>query len=276
MRFDILIAQSMRPRPARLLEAMCAGAVAKGIDAQPMRQYKPRDGANLVTYGLGGRDRLPHAQEHLRKGLQVVAWDAGYWERKTPDRRYRVSIGGFHCPDRIFSGPNPGPSRWNQSGLEITDAHHPGGYIVLVGNGSKSQAIGADGWTAAKSAEIRQKCPGRKVLYRPKRQMLERGVSFDVELSDGPIEKALNKSSLVVCLHSNVAVDACRMGIPVVCEDGAAASIYPSRLEDEANQPSLEKRAEFLHRLAYWQWSSGEIARGEHWGRLLEQLTRQG
>jgi len=75
-----------------------------------------------------------------------------------------------------------------------------------------------------------------------------------------------------VCRHSNVAIDACRLGIPVVCEDGAAASIYPSRLEDEAQQPSEEARRQFLHRVAHWQWSESEIARGAPWPWLVRQL----
>ena len=42
------------------------------------------------------------------------------------------------------------------------------------------------------------------------------------------IDQALTGCSLVVTWHSNVAVDAIRMGIPVVCRDGAAAAVCPS------------------------------------------------
>lgn len=276
MRFDILIAQSMRHRPARLLQAMCDGAAANGVDAVTMRDYAPREGAVFMTYGLGGRDRLPHAQEHMRKGGRVVAWDAGYWERKTQDRRYRVSLDGFHCPQRIMRGPRPSSERWRDSGLSVTNCSHPDGHIVLVGNGPKSRAVGAEGWAAAKSREIRAKFPRRIIIYRPKRGAMEAGVDCDGVDRVSPIEKVLDRASLAVCLHSNVAVDACRMGVPVVCEDGAAAAIYPSRLEDAANQPSIERRAEFLHRLAWFQWSASEIARGRHWEWLLMQLSWQG
>lgn len=273
MIFDVLIPPAMRERPARLLRALCSGAASFGIDAVPMSHYATRAGSVLVTYGLGGRDRLPHAMEHMQRGGRVVAFDAGYWERKTPDRKYRVSIDGFHCPSLIMQGPEPSGDRWRDSGLTITEKCHAAGDVILVGNGPKSNAIGADGWTAAKSREIRKRMPDRRIIYRPKRGKVERDVISDGMNATDPIEKVLDKASLVVCRHSNVAVDACRMGVPVVCEDGAAASIYPSRLQDAANQPSAARRLSFLRRLAWWQWSAGEVGRGDHWPWLLEQLA---
>lgn len=272
MNFDVLIVASMRRRPSKLLESLAASAEARGHDARVMRQYQPRQGSTLVLYGLGGKDRLPHAQQHQANGGNVVSLDAGYWERKTEDRRYRVSINGFHCPQRIMQGANPGPDRWSKSGLSIMSRCNPRGDIVLVGNGPKSGAVGAAGWAAKKSQELRRKCHGRRVVYRPKRGYIEPGVACVGVASQHDIEKVLTNASLVVCRHSNVAVDACRMGIPVVCEDGAASCIYPSRLEDEAKQPSEELRREFLHRLAWWQWSESEIERGEIWPWLVEQL----
>lgn len=273
MRFDVLIARTMRPRPARLLAAMVDGGRDKGIDVSLLRDYVPRAGSVLVTYGLGGRDRMPHAQEHLRHGWNFVAWDAGYWERKTADRRYRVAIDGLHSPQRIMRGPLPAGERLRSSGIGITQRSHPCGDIILVGNGPKSRAIGAEGWAAAKSREIRKKFPKHRIIYRPKRGMIEAGIVNDGAERESPIEKVLDRASLVVCLHSNVAVDACRMGIPVVCEDGAAAAIYPSKLDDAGKQPSLETRIEFLQRLAWWQWSESEIARGYQWPWLMERLS---
>jgi len=271
MHFDILIAPSMKSRPVRLMEAMAESAGRHGIDARTMRTYAPRAGSVLVVYGLGGKDRLPHAETHQRAGGHYVAWDAGYWHRKELDRFYRVSIDGFHCPQRI-GATEPDPARWNASGLSITDRHHPQGDIVLVGNGPKSGAVGATGWAVAKAREIRAKLPGRRIIYRPKRYFVEPGVVADGVAMAIKIEKVLDMASLVVCRHSNVAIDACRLGIPVVCDDGAAAAVYPSRLEDEAQQPSEEARRQFLHRVAWWQWSESEIARGEPWPWLVRQL----
>jgi hypothetical protein len=269
MRFDILISPATKEKPAAMLSRLFEGGVATGVDVQPIRHYEPRLGAVLVLYGLGAPDRMASAKMHRDRGGHVVSLDAGYWERKSEHRKFRVSIDGFHCPQLIMRGSDPGPERLNASGIHMSSMAHPAGDIVLVGNGQKAVSVDADGWTARKSLEIRKAFPRRRIIYRPKRQFVERGVSCDGKASEEKIEKVLAKSSLVVCRHSNVAVDACRMGIPVVCEDGAASAIYPARLEDEARQPSLALRAEFLRRLAWWQWSMPEMEKGLIWPWLL-------
>ncbi len=263
----------MRERSVRFLEALHAGAQARGVDSVIMGRYAPRQRAALVLYGLGGCDRLPHARLHMRHGGRLLAWDAGYWERKAEDRKFRVSFDGFHSPELMIRGENPGSDRWQKSGLNILDKSHPNGHIVLVGNGAKSSAVGAEGWAFAKSREIRALHPRRPIVYRPKRGFMERGIIRDGVAADQPIEAVLSQASLVVCRHSNVAVDACRHGVPVVCDDGAASAIYPARLEDEKKQPSLALRTEFLHRLAWWQWNTAEAERGEPWPWIKEQLA---
>jgi hypothetical protein len=222
-------------------------------------------------YGLGGPDRLPVAHNHLLQGGRYVAFDIGYWHREVERRKFRVSINGFHSPQLVMRTRND-PSRWNQSGLQVTKSGNPDGPILLIGNAPKSNAVGANGWSKAKAREIRAALPGRHVLYRPKpKRPMEAGVDCD-GISDGPIEGALANASLVVCRHSNVAVDACRMGVPVVCEDGAAAAIYPQELKDYERQPPSDVRMEFLHRLAWWQWTAAECQRPLFWEWLEEAL----
>src|SRR5690606_31042250 len=94
--------------------------------------------------------------------------------------------------------------------------------------------------------------PGRKVIFRPKRR-------DDMKLpckTDGetPIAELLRGSSLVVCRHSNVAVDAAIAGVPFECEDGAAAWL-------QARPYTAENRLDFLRRLAHWQYRPDEADR---------------
>lgn len=269
MFFDILSPSTAIAKTRKFSQSLFDGAIKAGLDAKIMPNYRPRPGAILVVYGAGGADRFPHVQAHPGT---VVCWDIGYWERDLPyaERKYRVSIGALH-PKQVMQGPYPGPDRWLSANLRITQARCRGP-IMLVGNGPKSNVIGAANWAAKKAREIRTRLPGQPIAYRPKpRRPHDDGVNFDL-LSSGEIEEALAATSLVVCRHSNVAVDACRMGVPVVCDDGAAAAIYPQRLEDVANQPSAEVRKKFLHRLAWWQWSIAEIESGQAWQWLFERL----
>jgi hypothetical protein len=166
-----------------------------------------------------------------------------------------MAVNGHH-PKDVMAGPDPGSDRFSAAGLPMGSVADPEGPIMLVGIGPKSNAVGADGWTRNKARELTALFPGRKIVYRPKPNK-----PLEVEhypLSTGPIDRALEGISLVVCRHSNVAVDACRMGVPVVCDDGAAAAIYPKRLSDKDKQPSEAVRMEFLRRLAWWQYSQDE------------------
>lgn len=195
------------------------------------------------------------AAKHLESGKSFVAFDLGYWERNAIPRKFRMAINGHH-PKGVMQGPYPGPQRFESANLRTGNVADPSGPIMLVGIGPKSNAVGADGWVRRKAKELAAAFPSRQVIYRPKPNKPIELSNYPI--STGPIDAALEGISLVVCRHSNVAVDACRLGVPVVCDDGAAAEIYPSQLSDKDNQPSEAVRMEFLHRLAWWQYSSDE------------------
>jgi hypothetical protein len=278
---DCLITPGTMWKGRRLIEAVHEGATKAGLDSRIVTSGKPRSDAYVVLYGLGGSDRIQYAGQP-----NVISFDAGYWERKLDleTRKYRVSIGGFHCPDRIFRGPNPGPDRWNESGLTIAEnGGDPNGPILLVGNGPKSNRIGAADWCAEMSRNLREWFPGRTIWYRPKpRRAHDQGVDYDALAEGKDIDKVLSQCSLVICRHSNVAVDCARVGVPCWCEDGAAAAIYSSPSAQVLSgirdgffmYPSGEGREEFLHRLAWWQWSAGEIRGGKFWPWMIEELAR--
>lgn len=269
--FDLLISPATPPNGRDLLHAMRRSAP---VDTRVVSNRADPDSV-LMLYGMGGADRFDLALHHVATGGLLVAWDIGYWDRKGSrvHRKLRVSINGMHPARYVMQGKLPGPERWKASRQIVAPDPDRDGVVVLVGNGPKSNAVGAEGWAAAKSREIREKMPNARILYRPKpRRPFDRGVECDEADAVSAIDGLLRRASLVVCRHSNVAVDACRMGVPVVCDDGAAAAIYPQRIEDRAQQPSQALRREFLQRLAWWQWSTHEAAQGEVWPWLLGVL----
>lgn len=270
MRFDILCTPLTPRKGQTLLRHIHEGAARRGIDARIISGGEVREGAWIMLYGLGGPDRIRHANCG-----RLIAFDAGYWDRKlSPEtRKYRVSMNGFHCPEAIQRVPCAGKHRWSAADLDCAAAGGKAdGPIMLVGNGPKSVAIGARGWTAEKSREVRRLFPGRRILYRPKpKRPPEPSVDHDAVSSES-IDAALLGVSLVVCRHSNVAVDACRAGVPAVCDDGAAASIYPRSLRNWERQPSHAQRIDFLERIAWWQWSPVECRDGGFWPWMLGAL----
>lgn len=249
--------RKMPDKSRKFLYELYRVARVKGLDCAISRNHPPCRA--LVIFGLGGADRYSVGMSHVAAGKPLLSFDLGYWDRALPQRKYRFSLNGLH-PTQVMAGPNPGPARFKKSRLKIqTLPAKPDGPILLVGNAPKSIAVGARNWTAEKSRELRAVFPGRKILYRPKpKRPAEPGVEHD-GVSTAPIEKELGKVSLVVCRHSNVAVDACLHGVPVVCDDGAAACIYPQALSEWQQQPGPATRAEFLHRLAWWQWGRHEV-----------------
>jgi hypothetical protein len=274
-KFDLFVPPDSNHRGMGLIKSLHIGAKRLKLDVEHSTVYAPRKDSVLVVYGMGGPSVYAHANWHMKTN-PVISWDVGYWERSNSlamGRKYRVSINGLHCPKLIMKGEDPGAERLNQSGLAIRPGGDKSGYILLAGNGPKSNAIGAHGWTLKKSIELRKAFPGIKIVYRPKpKRGPEPGVFCDRISVEEEIDTVLQGARLVVCRHSNVAVDACRFGIPVVCDDGAAAAIYPKALEDFEKQPSDDTRAEFLRRLAWWQWNRQEAEEGQAWQWLLTQL----
>jgi len=258
--YGILITPDTSTKAVGFLNALYESAQGLGIDARVSKTYQPCD--VLILYGLGGAYRFSAAEGHLQQGKNFIAWDLPYWQRN--GKTFRMSVNGNH-PREVMWGEYPGSARFDAAGLTTGKTGNPEGPILLIGNGPKSNAVGADGWARRKSKEIRQTFPDKRIVYRPKpKRPHEDGVIYH-DVSEGPLDELLHIASLVVCRHSNVAIDACRMGVPVVCDAGAAASIYPSKLADFERQPSEALRIEFLHRLAWWQYATQEADLAWQW-----------
>lgn len=206
----------------------------------------------LVMYGSGASDRKKAVEAHRGNW---VAFDLGYWDRQNS---FRVSVNSEHPrPEQMLDfGP-----RWHPT--ELRDDFDPNGHIVLVGMGRKSRIWHQD-YERTRLAEIRKAYPKRRIVYRPKPGN-ESALGIDCEQMTGQnITDVLRGASLVVCRHSNVAIDACIAGIPVVCDSGAAAWLYRSDLNNP-RMVSRDERLMFLQRLAWWQWTREQIMRGEFW-----------
>jgi hypothetical protein len=249
MRCEILLPDKISRRGRLILSAMAECAAAAGIECQVTQQYEG-NAPWLMSYGLGHVERRVGIEKHKQRGGRVIGWDLGYWDRET---KMRLTIDHDHPQHLISSRP---ASRFQDSNLRLQDHYDPAGPILLVGLGKKSRAahhIRGLNWELTKLQQIRATYPASRILYRPKKPERLPGCAS----IDGPIETALRGAALVVCHHSNVAVDACFAGIPVVCEDGAAAALYGNDLGNPKT-PSTAERLSFLQNLAWWQWAPTE------------------
>lgn len=238
-------------RGNRMMEAMVEAADGAGIKVTVTQEYQGKS-PWLMSWGLGHLGRRLHTDAHLLNGGRLIGWDIGYFNR---DECMRLTVDADHPQKQLQPVP---PDRWNELGITLRNEYDPSGPIILVGLGRKSRLqFGFQGlaWEIRKLQEIRKAYPGRKVLYRPKKEERLQGL----QSLAGPIEQAIKGASLVVCKHSNVAIDACISGIPVVCEDGAAAAIYNNNLASPA-MPDIATRRTFLEQLAFFNWHPNEAA----------------
>lgn len=244
-------------RGRNIMQAMVDAAPEVGIRCIVTQRYG-NHAPLLMSYGLGHSGRRPQTQAHVAGGGKLIGWDMGYWDRE-------VSMRCTVDRDHVRAMPDMPLDRWQMTGIALREDFDPRGPIILVGIGCKSRTqFGLNGqeWELRMLDSIRRAYPGRNVLYRPKKPERLAGCAS----VDGEIEDVLRGASLVVCRHSNVAVDACIAGVPVVCEDGAAVALYGSDLRKPVS-PDHAQRLKFLQNLAWWNWKPTEAVNA--WKFLL-------
>lgn len=265
---ELLRFSPMSARTRMFFDAMVHASAAAAIDVTVTDRYRGISDW-LMVWGAGAPDRFAPIRQQLDAGQHVIAFDLAYWDKT---RKVRVSIDGPHPQAWVMR------QRWSSDRLEADRIHmaqawHQDGHVIVAGIGTKAtvqygEAVVAH-WEAARIAECRA-LGYTRILYRHKRH---HGAIPDgtMRCSAAEIDEVLQGCALVVTWHSNVAVDAIRMGIPVVCQDGAAAAICSQTVSERSRPLSTETRDRFLSNLAWFQWGAHEAT--DCWGFLKEILA---
>jgi hypothetical protein len=222
-------------------------AIAQSGDS-PTRTASYLGGSQvLVLFGVGAPVHDQARKKHIEAGGRVVHFDMGYFgDRKS---YVRLCIDADHPQDLLDNGPHDS-GRWDAHGIELREDANPSGTILLIGLGKKSRAyLGLRHWEAKTLARLEAEYPDRQIIYRPKgRDDLNLGIHADPTT---PIAELLLGASMVVCRHSNVAVDAAIAGVPFTAENGAAMWLL-------GREFTRQNRLKFLSRLAHWQYKTTE------------------
>lgn len=256
---EIVTFQPTTERTIALFRSLAATAASAGLQARRVPAYQ--GGSRwLVLWGPGHPARAETMARHVAAGGRAIAWDLAYWHR---DSKMRVSIDAPHPAAWVMRQDRP-PSRLLADRVTVADHWKPTGPIVLAGLGDKARvqygAATVDAWEREMAAACQARWPGRSIIYR-KKKATSAAPAWAASVSSGasPIEAGLNGASLVITWHSNVAVDAIRLGIPAICRDGAASAVCPSSIGETDPQPlAPEIRQRFLANLAWFQWSPHE------------------
>jgi len=262
MRVEILRGRKTSSSAEPMLAGIAKAAQAAGDEVIETRKF--HGGCDcLVLFGVGAAVHDQARRAQLKRGGRVVSWDLGYFGRAKATGFLRLSIDKDH-PQHLLDRTSPDPTRWERFGIELRADGDPAGPILLIGLGPKSRRYlhHAD-WELHKLIELEKRFPGRQVLHRPKPGHEYPKLRCERD-TDTPIDELLKGCSLVVCHHSNVAVDAAVAGVPFEASDGAAVWL--------AERPyTPENRLDFLRRLAWWQWKATEA--GEAWPFIKEMLA---
>lgn len=214
----------------------------------------------LLVWGPGNPERRDTIRKHVAVGGHAIALDLAYWNRS---EKVRISIDAPHPQRWVMSQPCSA-SRWQADPAPVADRWNPQGPVIVAGIGRKAQAQYGDAvgrWEARMTQACATRWPGRMIQYRPKPLV-----------PDPKIDEGITGASLVITWHSNVAVDAIRMGIPAICVDGAAAAVCQDGLGVDDPRPlDAAVRNRFLHNLAWFQWKPSEAVQA--WAFLREVLA---
>lgn len=243
-----------------MLAAICAAARADGDTVKETKAFEGKSDW-LVLFGVGAAVNNAARNIQLARGGRVLMWDLGYVDRKKVVGHLRMSIDTDHPPQWFDATPQDG-SRWKRLDVPLRDDANPAGPILLIGLGRKSRIyLNAPNWERKAYGSLTARFPGRRIVFRPKGSDQTR-LPCETDASR-PIADLLRGASLVVCRHSNVAVDAAIAGVPFEAEHGAALWLQ-QRDFTPAN------RLEFLQRLAWWQWRSTEAAQAWAFAKQVE------
>lgn len=253
MAVTLEVLKALPSKNERILDAIAAAAKADGDTVKFTSSYEGNSDW-LTLWGVGAEVNNLARNSQVSRGKRALVWDLGYVCR---DVHYRCSIDTDH-PPQWLEKTQVGPDRWDSFDVELRDDFNKDGHILLVGLGRKSRRyLNEYTWEERQLPMLQKRFPGRKIIFRPKKGDRTR-LNCKMDL-DSPIQSILKGASLVVCRHSNVAIDGVIQNIPFEAEDGAA-----KWLKD------LADRKEFLDRLAWWQWKPEEAAQA--W-KFLKQVS---
>lgn len=203
----------------------------------------------LMLAGVGSSAHHAARVRQIANGGRVLHWDHGYFDREKVTGNMRMCIDADH-PQHLLDFTPDDSSRWDAAGIALREDFDPDGHVVLVGMGEKSRSyLNQHRWEEHTFERLVRQYGRQRIVYRPKgvdRKRLPCQTDKRIDIAD-----VLRGAALVVCRHSNVAVDATIAGVPFQAIDGAAMWL--------ASKPfTVENRVAFLRRLAWWQWRSHE------------------
>jgi hypothetical protein len=258
-------------RAVNIARAMGDGLRRCGVTFVQRSQFKGVEADVAVAYGW---THEPVFTAYREAGSRYACWDLGYWCRRPvlnpQDGYHRLSIDDWDTINIMATGcPD---DRMRAAGVEVLEDRYGGDTILIAGMSAK--AAGTHGyaegeWEARTARALRSVVGvGVGVVMRPKPSKRHPPAER--------IEDALARTRLLVTHHSNAAINALAMGVPVFAVKGVGRLASRPVLDNDAvmnpYRLSLERRRQLLADAAYAQWSVEEMRTGAAWRHIAELL----
>lgn len=268
--WEILRSPSQCRAIRRLKSTRALDQLAALGDCEVTQQYNGKCDW-LIIWGATAPLQKDAFNKHRASGRNVLCLDLGYFKQEK--NSVRISINAPH-PQNIMkfaNGPRPGfvvP--------ELNDIYYnPEGPIMIIGMGPKTRnGYGFPGmsWEKEQIKKIREVFPDRRIMYRPKPNQIE-VLDGCGSAGDGDIEHALRGVALAIVYGSNVAIDCALRGIPCVAYNGAGRFAYPEQITRNPERLLGDARADFLHRVAWFNWLPEQFSEMKQFAITLSEAA---
>lgn len=228
-------------------------------------------------------------QAHQKAGVATIYLDKGYTRHKADGSKpgwayWRVSVNDHHPTARLatMTQPNDRALRmgwdkrkpWRTTGRDVLIAGSSGKYHHFYGMKDPTAY-----WRNIIREMVRERGEKRPIVYRPKPSWREAEPIDGTRFSRPPetIYDVLPHAALMITHGSNAVFEAVMEGVPtIVLGEGITKPISSTSLDD-LKSPRLasdKQVGQWLANLAWWQWTPAEMAAGDCWAFLGEELHR--
>ncbi len=269
MTLDVVIYRAGKSWAEPKLNAFVAGLRKHRIEPEERRADDWRQSDLAVVWAH--RDTALHDMQR-DAGHHYLVLERGYIGDLDNRRRW-TSMGFDGLNGRAdFCNQDVGPIRWEKHFAKVMRPwQKDGDYALLMGQvrgdaslvtknikawyGLMTRRLGDLGWT---------------VMFRPhpRDPMAAPDGAYTLVTS---LESALKGAAVVVTWNSTSAVDAALSGVPVVAMDRGSMA-WDVASHDLSEALVTPDRTAWSARLAYTQWSDGEISGGDAWEHLKRKL----
>jgi len=276
-----------RPRQKQLCTALQAGAAKHGDEVIPIVGYLGPEPSvdGVILLGVSGlHHRISNRMvydAYLAKGKRTMLFDKGYVRKDSSDRDYlRVCVDGFQ-PLSYFMNTTRPNDRFEQLGIKLRPYATKGDYFLLDGVSQKYCAWhGIDShlaWGLSVIEKIRAHS-NRPIVYRLKKSVANYKALRDMlrtTISKRDLADDMKRAMIVISHGGNLGWDAMMNGR---AHFAIGPSIARSVSETDWAKihtpyvPSEAERYQLMCNAAYCQWTVAELASGEGWAVIKQQL----